>query len=415
MRTISTVVGNSPSGHRVFSSTSTFAPASTSRELHGSGSQPPATWPGLEQVERARVVDVLHGHRVRARCRWSRLFSLSHFLNAMSCVLPACGVAMILPLSCSGEVMSGETTSCAPPEVEPAISRIASPLLFAKALMAGPEPMKPASSEPPSSAETSSGPGVEGLGGELRGAQLLLEVAVRHPDQRGGVGDVREVAEAQLGGRGAGGRRRGAAPTARRVPRAGSRPRASERRRAARTTARAEAEQGGAVHVAVPWLFGRASGAAGRRPAGAPRERGAAGAVESATELVEGVTASRRPEPLEIRGRVAGRRAITPTGRWALQRAASDARHHRAAASDGDDNTASVMREPRKCPDVRISLQHRRHGVRRVTQVTRGLGRAGRSRLRGRVPPGEDALVFRTLLESFWPGRRAHAFDQFCR
>ena len=67
-----------------------------------------------------------------------RLFSLSHFLKAMSCVFPACGVAMILPLSCSGEVMSGETTSCAPPEVEPAISRRASPLLFANALIAGP-------------------------------------------------------------------------------------------------------------------------------------------------------------------------------------------------------------------------------------------------------------------------------------
>ena len=43
VRTISTVVGNLPSGHRVRSSTRTFAPASTSRELHGSGSQPPAT------------------------------------------------------------------------------------------------------------------------------------------------------------------------------------------------------------------------------------------------------------------------------------------------------------------------------------------------------------------------------------
>ena len=43
VRTISTVVGNWPPGHRLFSSTSTLAPASTSRELHGSGSQPPAT------------------------------------------------------------------------------------------------------------------------------------------------------------------------------------------------------------------------------------------------------------------------------------------------------------------------------------------------------------------------------------
>ena len=83
---------------------------------------------------------------------------MSHFFSATSCVLPSCGVAMILPLSCSGEVMSGETTSWAPPEVEPAMSRTASPLDLANALMAGLEPMKPASSEPPSSAETSSGP-----------------------------------------------------------------------------------------------------------------------------------------------------------------------------------------------------------------------------------------------------------------
>ena len=42
-------------------------------------------------------------------------------------------------------------------------------------------------------------------------------------------------------------------------------------------------------------------------------------------------------------------------------------------------------------------------------------GLAAAIALRRRVPPGEDALVFRTLLEPFWPGRRAHAFDQHCR
>jgi hypothetical protein len=29
---------------------------------------------------------------------------------------------------------------------------------------------------------------------------------------------------------------------------------------------------------------------------------------------------------------------------------------------------------------------------------------------------GKDASVFpTTMLEPFWPGRRAHAYDQFCR
>jgi hypothetical protein len=73
-------------------------------------------------------------------------------------VLLACGVATILFLSCSGEVMSGLTTSWAPPDVEPAITRTPSPLDLAKPLMAGLEPMKPASSEPPSSAAISSPP-----------------------------------------------------------------------------------------------------------------------------------------------------------------------------------------------------------------------------------------------------------------
>jgi hypothetical protein len=54
--------------------------------------------------------------------------------------------------------MSGLTTSWAPPDVEPAITRTPSPLDLANPLMAGLEPMKPASSEPPSSAAISSPP-----------------------------------------------------------------------------------------------------------------------------------------------------------------------------------------------------------------------------------------------------------------
>ena len=79
----------------------------------------------------------------------------------MSCVLPFCGVARVLPLSWAGLVISGLTTSWAPPAVAPAISRTACPSDLAKALMAGPEPTKVASSEPPSSAFTASPPALK--------------------------------------------------------------------------------------------------------------------------------------------------------------------------------------------------------------------------------------------------------------
>lgn len=90
-----------------------------------------------------------------------RLFSLSQVLKAMSWVLPSCGVAMIVPLSCSGEVMSGLVTSWAPAEVEPATRRTASPFDLVKALIAGPEPMNATSIEPPSRALTWSGPALK--------------------------------------------------------------------------------------------------------------------------------------------------------------------------------------------------------------------------------------------------------------
>ena len=67
--------------------------------------------------------------------------SFSHFFNAMSCVLPSCGVAIVLPRSCSGVVMSGLTTNWAPPAVAPEMSRTASPFDLANALIDGPEPM----------------------------------------------------------------------------------------------------------------------------------------------------------------------------------------------------------------------------------------------------------------------------------
>jgi hypothetical protein len=57
-------------------------------------------------------------------------------------------------------VISGFTTSCAPPETEPETSWMA-PLDLVKALIAGPEPMNATSSELPSSALTSSGPALK--------------------------------------------------------------------------------------------------------------------------------------------------------------------------------------------------------------------------------------------------------------
>src|SRR3954470_15031559 len=76
----------------------------------------------------------------------------------MSCVPPVWGEASFLPLSCAGVVMSGRTTSAAPPDVAPAMMRIAWPLLFTKALMAGFGPRYAASRAPPNSASTAAGP-----------------------------------------------------------------------------------------------------------------------------------------------------------------------------------------------------------------------------------------------------------------
>jgi hypothetical protein len=77
------------------------------------------------------------------------------------CVLPVCGVAMRLPRSCSTLVISGFTTSAAPPEVAPATMRSASPLLLTKALMAGLGPMYVASIAPANSASTAAGPALK--------------------------------------------------------------------------------------------------------------------------------------------------------------------------------------------------------------------------------------------------------------
>jgi hypothetical protein len=50
-----------------------------------------------------------------------------------------------------------------------------------------------------------------------------------------------------------------------------------------------------------------------------------------------------------------------------------------------------------------------------VTEVSRDPEADSSIGLRRNRTPGEDSTVSRTLLEPFWPGRRAHAFDEFCR
>ena len=55
----------------------------------------------------------------------------NHVRNATSWVLPSWGEAMVLPLRSAGPLMSGFTTSDAPPEVAPEMIRRASPLDWA--------------------------------------------------------------------------------------------------------------------------------------------------------------------------------------------------------------------------------------------------------------------------------------------
>ena len=51
----------------------------------------------------------------------------SQVRRATSWVLPSWGVAMVLPLSCWGEVIEEETTRAAPPEVAPEMILMALP------------------------------------------------------------------------------------------------------------------------------------------------------------------------------------------------------------------------------------------------------------------------------------------------
>ena len=136
------VVTYLPSGHRSRSSTRTLAPPSWIRRVaHGSGTQAPSIVParnvsrvwefswGTTETSPPPAVSVL------------RPCSLSHERSATSCVLPSDGLAIFLPLRSAALVISGLTTRNAPPEVEPEITRTASPLVLANMLIAGLGPM----------------------------------------------------------------------------------------------------------------------------------------------------------------------------------------------------------------------------------------------------------------------------------
>src|SRR5580704_10212921 len=126
--TTSSVVENRPLGHKVFSFTRTCPwPSATSRVAQGSGTQAPAIEPASKEVS---VVALSSGRMVT----WPlpplgpgkvRPCFLSQVRKATSWVLPSCGVAMVLPLSWLAEVIDGETTSAAPPEVAPEMIRMA--------------------------------------------------------------------------------------------------------------------------------------------------------------------------------------------------------------------------------------------------------------------------------------------------
>ena len=70
-------------------------------------------------------------------------------------------MAIFLPSSCSGLVISGLVTRNAPPDVDPPTMRSASPSDWAKPLMAGLGPMKLASMASAKSASIASGPALK--------------------------------------------------------------------------------------------------------------------------------------------------------------------------------------------------------------------------------------------------------------
>src|SRR6266550_2444262 len=151
-----------PPGHNVFSSTRTLPPPSwTRRVAHGSGTQAPSIWPPLK----ASSVWALSWGRMETSPPPSlvvaRPLSASQVRSATSWVLPSCGDATVLPRRTAADVISGLTTRYAPPDVAPAMIRIAAPLDLAKALIAGFGPMNVASIAPFRSASDAAGPALK--------------------------------------------------------------------------------------------------------------------------------------------------------------------------------------------------------------------------------------------------------------
>ncbi len=125
MLTSSWVVTNSPSGHSFDSSTRTLPPASTIKDRYGSGTQAPSIspcWNACSVTLLSCGMIVTSPSPLSSACRPS---PSRKYRAAMSWVLPGPGVAMLLPFSCSTEVMSGLVTSAAPPEAAPATMRTA--------------------------------------------------------------------------------------------------------------------------------------------------------------------------------------------------------------------------------------------------------------------------------------------------
>ncbi len=101
-------------------------PSATIRVTHGSGTQAPAMVPASKEV---RVVALSSGRMVTSPDPplgpgKVRPCLRSQVRRATSWVFPSWGVAMVLPFSWLGEVMDGDTTRAAPPEVAPEMIRI---------------------------------------------------------------------------------------------------------------------------------------------------------------------------------------------------------------------------------------------------------------------------------------------------
>src|SRR5712691_6869019 len=142
-----------PPGHNVFSSTRTLPPPSwTRRVAHGSGTQAPSVWPLLK----ASSVWALSCGRIETSPPPSLVVTRPLFANQVRSA-----TSWVLPSRPAADVISGLTTRYAPPDVAPAMIRIAAPLDLAKALIAGFGPMNVASIAPFRSASDAAGPALK--------------------------------------------------------------------------------------------------------------------------------------------------------------------------------------------------------------------------------------------------------------